>query len=549
MMNRTEELSRRPRRGGLCLAASVGLFLLLSTSALGQVEVSKEATPEGRSLFGSIKNLFQRSLVESQAAKPENSSDSALRGLSGYTPPATPPTSAPPPPPPPLSDGRITLDFNTLSDGTPVLGGAYVSTEWSAYGVTLTATGGYGAHPRIFNTSDVGNKLYGDIDLGTPNSHCPQGGPGVGTGGVPGKAGENCKYLGNVLIVQEANDNPSIPDDSGDGGVIFFDFTTTAPYVYDMQFLDIDYASSVTVTYFTETGVLSEKVINLALLGDNAVSTEIINTANVKHLKVTFARSGAISYVSFIPGVGISTPAPVNPTAAPVQPTPAPVKPTSAPIPSTPAPIAGAPGPGAGTCQQVDIDFSKSADNTPLSRGDYVLTTLLTSACCCLLPVVWETLQEFLTRRMLATSCLAILTLALRMRTAQVAVQAKVQVESRTHLERTASSLEMSLSFKRTIRIQASPTTAAKAVQSHSSSPLKPNMCLKLACLTLIILQQSQSTTAQVKASTRQLSTLNSWVTTRHRHRRLTLKMCKKLLCLCRGVVLLPSSPTALKVS
>ena len=97
----------------------------------------------------------------------------------------------------------------------------------------------------------------------TPNSHCPQGGPGEGVGGMPGAEGENCEFLGNVLIIQEPNDDVSIPDDNVDGGVIFFDFTTPAQYIYDMRFIDIDYASSITVYYLTESGDLAEKVINL----------------------------------------------------------------------------------------------------------------------------------------------------------------------------------------------------------------------------------------------------------------------------------------------
>ena len=125
-------------------------MLLLSASVpttFGQVEASQET--EGRSLFGSIRNLFQKEKVENQATKSENRSDSdsgALRGLSGGY---SSPTSAPPP----SDDGKINLDFNKFPDGTPVQRGEYLSTEYAAYGLTFTATGGYGSLPRIFDTS------------------------------------------------------------------------------------------------------------------------------------------------------------------------------------------------------------------------------------------------------------------------------------------------------------------------------------------------------------------------------------------------------------
>lgn len=362
-MNRFDAHGRRTSRRGLRFAASVGLVLLLSASVpttFGQVEASRET--EGRSLFGSIRNLFQKEKVETQATKSENRSDSdsgALRGLSGgYSTPTTAP--------PPSEDGKINLDFNTFPDGTPVKRGEYIGTQYLAYGLTFNATGGYGSLPRIFDTSEVGNVKFGDADLGTPNSRCPQGGPGVGLGGIPGAEGENCEFLGNVLIVQEANADVSIPDDSGDGGVIFFDFTTPARYIYDMRFIDIDYASSITVYYLTESGDLAEKFINLDLLGDNAVSKATVNTANVKHLKVTFERSGAISDITFIPGT--SSPAPVNPTLAPTKPTPAPIALTPAPVNNAPPAAA----PTTGDCINVNLDFSVSGDGTPLSRGDYV---------------------------------------------------------------------------------------------------------------------------------------------------------------------------------
>lgn len=105
------------------------------------------------------------------------------------------------------------------ASGNAVFKGMFVQNEWLAYGMTLFAEGGIGSLPRIFDSSDPGGEdTCGDADLGTPNKACPGGGPGHGIGGEPGAPGENCIFLGNILIIQEPGS--SCPDDHVDGGVI-----------------------------------------------------------------------------------------------------------------------------------------------------------------------------------------------------------------------------------------------------------------------------------------------------------------------------------------
>jgi len=128
----------------------------------------------------------------------------------GGTPTLAPPTTGPPSPTTPAPttlDGcaNVILDFDTYPDGTPLPGGKYVEKEWAAYGLTLSATGGFLDFPRLFDTSDIGNPNFGDADLGSPNERCTPSGPGVGEGGEPGEPGENCVPQGNVLIIQEDN--------------------------------------------------------------------------------------------------------------------------------------------------------------------------------------------------------------------------------------------------------------------------------------------------------------------------------------------------------
>jgi hypothetical protein len=45
-------------------------------------------------------------------------------------------------------------------------------TEWVAFGLVLSSVGGFGNCPQLFNTSDVGNNLDDDTDLGSPNKRC-----------------------------------------------------------------------------------------------------------------------------------------------------------------------------------------------------------------------------------------------------------------------------------------------------------------------------------------------------------------------------------------
>ncbi len=207
--------------------------------------------------------------------------------------PVSPPTS----PPPTDECIRTIVDFLTTADGTPIPGGAYVENEWNEFGLTMSSTGGLGSVPRVFNTSDVGvsGSGYGDRDLGTPNEKCTPSGPGEGAGGEPGKPGENCEFQGNVLIIQENNDNPSVPDDNRDGGMIVFNFDPPATYVYSMGLLDIDEPTSVTIIYDNN----SEVTLTVQQLGDNSFQDFPINIANVNRVTLNLERSGAVTYIDF----------------------------------------------------------------------------------------------------------------------------------------------------------------------------------------------------------------------------------------------------------
>jgi hypothetical protein len=131
------------------------------------------------------------------------------------------------------------------------------------------------------------------------------------------------------MIVQETNEDMTIPDDNEDGGMIVFDFEKKdAEYVYNIGLLDVDYKTSITVVYRLNNGKLTTKKINVPLLGDNSFQLLSINIANVKQIKITMQRSAAVTSISYCP--------PVMPKPAPM-PAPKPA-PTSEPTPSDPTP-------------------------------------------------------------------------------------------------------------------------------------------------------------------------------------------------------------------
>ena len=239
------------------------------------------------------------------------------------------PTASPTPGAPSCVNATVTFDVD--ANGNPLAPGKYVQNEWASFGLSLSATGGEGSTPRLFDTANPGSeKTCGDADLGAPNKRCTPSGPGVGEDGEPGTEGENCSPLGNVLIIQEP-DAPC-PDDNKDGGVIVFDFFSPAQLVYEMTFLDIDYETKVEVIHETDSGIEST-VFDLPLLGDNSKQALEINLENVRQILVKFARSGAVASIDFCYDPNdIPTAPPAAPTPAAVTPTPSPTtSPTGTP--------------------------------------------------------------------------------------------------------------------------------------------------------------------------------------------------------------------------
>lgn len=268
--------------------SQLSLLLLVFSSA--RVHAQSDDAREGWSQ--SAASLLQRLLIEKgQQAEPFLAEDQEpiRRRLGGCA--------------------DVVINFDSDDSDSPLAPGMYVSNEWSKYGLSLSASGGLGTLPRLFDSSEP----IGDRDLGAPNNRCTPPGPGVGEGGEPGTPGENCSPLGNVLIIQEVNDDPSVPDDQRGGGAIVLDFNEPINYFYEIGLLDIDKPNStITVVFENSIGDLEEKEIPIPELGDNSKQTLPINIANVLKLTLNLKDSGAVTYIRFCDSA--------TPTAAPVSP-------------------------------------------------------------------------------------------------------------------------------------------------------------------------------------------------------------------------------------
>ena len=193
---------------------------------------------------------------------------------------------------------NYTMDFDTQFDGTPIVPGSYVEDSWyEELGITMTAKGGGNNRPRIFDTTNPGP----DPDLGAPNKNCPGGGPGVGVGGVPGAAGENCDPLGNVLIIQELNADMSVPDDQAGGGTITMNFAEPIAYVYELGLMDIETYEPPTTCFVQHMMNGVEETVTTPIIGtgNNGKQTIEVNLQNVTQISIDFGTSGAITFVTF----------------------------------------------------------------------------------------------------------------------------------------------------------------------------------------------------------------------------------------------------------
>jgi hypothetical protein len=207
------------------------------------------------------------------------------------------PTLGPTTPPTPVEE-EYCINFEYDANGYRVGHGDYVGDEWIEWGLSINVypnAGGYAPENkgRIMDTAHPGS----DTDLGSPNEYCAGGGgPGVGDGGIPGAPGANCRYEGNILIIQEESDRDV--DDNASGGSIQFSFTHHAATLKSMGLMDLDVGESASLDIHKKSGAYTN--IPVVGLGDNSVQDYYFtNEQDVTSLQLNLVMSGAVRYLCY----------------------------------------------------------------------------------------------------------------------------------------------------------------------------------------------------------------------------------------------------------
>jgi hypothetical protein len=147
---------------------------------------------------------------------------------------------------------------------------------------------------------------------------CKNGGPGTGEGGSPGRIGENCFALGNVLVIQESNID--VPAASEAGGNITFAFSDRVDRFESISLFGIPPNDTVTIASLLVSGDSETKTIDG--LGYNSVQNITLGWNDVQKVTIHFPGLGAISLlkfclnIDFTPSIGST---PVNSSTYPNQ--------------------------------------------------------------------------------------------------------------------------------------------------------------------------------------------------------------------------------------
>ena len=184
------------------------------------------------------------------------------------------------------------IDFDTSADGQALAAGTIIDDEFSAYGITVSTSSA--ANPAMI--FDSANPTGGDRDLGTPNQDF--GGPGIGSGGASGAAGENSIAEGNLLIISEDGDQTD-PDDNAAGGTLIFEFAT--PYkVASVTLIDIESATEdYMIRTYDANGVLITSAATQGL-GNNSRVVVDVNADRVSRLEIVMSGSGGVANLDIV---------------------------------------------------------------------------------------------------------------------------------------------------------------------------------------------------------------------------------------------------------
>ena len=176
----------------------------------------------------------------------------------------------------------FTLDFEHDGNGMPLDAGTFITNQWENRGISLSSTNG---PLRLFN------------------SNCGPGFSGLGCTGNDGDLASGANFgpagdvpaQGNVLIRQESPN--SEPDDSGEPGIIRFDFARQVRLV-SIALLDNDNGPGITLSIFKDgADVASDTILRPSVDFNNFFENFAFagDATRVAALEVAFPGSGAIA--------------------------------------------------------------------------------------------------------------------------------------------------------------------------------------------------------------------------------------------------------------
>ncbi|MDD5110265.1 MAG: lamin tail domain-containing protein [Patescibacteria group bacterium] len=212
-----------------------------------------------------------------------------------------------------VCQNAITLDFENDASGNPMLKGQFIDTEYSLWGILVSAHNYNAAHPQkaiIFDSAHPSGGINGDkivdVDLGTPNLQF--GGPGNSENG-DGKEPSNNTPLHNLLIIPDnavdttpADGYVDDPNDEPAGGSIRFVFNEPMTFS-SVKYIDLDHGSnSAVVGYSDATG--TAQVFSIPVPAKNGNSVQKISgdqTTKIRMLKLRGYDSFGIDEVVLCP--------------------------------------------------------------------------------------------------------------------------------------------------------------------------------------------------------------------------------------------------------
>ena len=217
----------------------------------------------------------------------------------------------------PAEAASYNLDFDNDAAGNPLQTGTgeLINDQWLDWGVSISAERNGSSEPLVlFNSNCFEESCTGDDDdLAT--------GEPFGT-----------DQQGNVLIIQQNNNNLKNPNDDRNGGTISFDFMNGGVNLNSITLLDVDddfgrnnVDSIMFTAYFTDGTTEEIDIFSLPTSGPDSIVTQLsdepgdnslyefnLGLSDVMKFDVTYPGSGAISSIKWDDEIVKDIPEPVS---------------------------------------------------------------------------------------------------------------------------------------------------------------------------------------------------------------------------------------------